>query len=192
MREMHHLVWYVFASGNVLLVLFNINVLVSYSASAHKWLAFFVSSLLIGWMVFRIRLEVKVPYFMPKIKWWEADPAAQFSLAVNLTGEGISMGAECLDISKKGCFLKVKDRLQIDDSINLELKLSGEILSIPGIVVESSEASVTRPRGIGVKFVSMPKQKKKKLGMLVQKEMDAFKKSSEVQLKKETLDQKSV
>ena len=108
----------------------------------------------IGILIF-LKKELRVPYFSPKIAWWESDPRYKISIPVNMTNSDHLYHGEIMDISANGCFIKSKAPLKVDQVINLKFKLFDHEFHSHGRVVWRTNMGVTHPQGVGVKFTDL-------------------------------------
>ena len=162
--EMKRWTWYVFLFTNILIVYSNALVVSEYGESNHKLLAFLASTAALIILIFRVGKEVKVPYFLPRIRWWESDPRYRLSAPVAITREnGGHLDGEILDLSMGGCFIKLRTELSQNETITVKFVLFGQVVETPGSVVWRTMSTVTNPKGVGVKFAPLPKVQKKVL-----------------------------
>jgi hypothetical protein len=59
-----------------------------------------------------LKTELRVPYFSPKIAWWESDPRYKISVPAEMTSPDHSYRGDIMDVSASGCFIKTKDPLK--------------------------------------------------------------------------------
>lgn len=163
--EMRRWAWYVFLVSIALTLYANAILASDYGESHHKGVAFFVGFVALAGLVFRVGREVRVPYFMPKIRWWESDPRYKLSAPARLVRarEAESLECEILDLSGGGCFLKLRVDFSQDEDVTVELTMFGHTLSCAGVVVWRTQSAVTHPKGVGVKFVGLSKAQKRTL-----------------------------
>ncbi len=163
--EMRRWAWYVFLFSIALTLYANAILAADYGESHHKGVAFFVGLVALGGLVFRVGREVRVPYFLPKIRWWESDPRYKLSVPAHLvrSGDGARLDCEILDISGSGCFLKLRVELIQDENVMVEFTMFGHAMSCAGAVVWRTQSAVTHPKGIGVKFAGLGKPQKRTL-----------------------------
>ncbi|MBS1962701.1 MAG: PilZ domain-containing protein [Bdellovibrionales bacterium] len=160
-REMTRWAWHVFLLNSLFVAYTNALIAIRYSESNNPFLAFLVSiALLVGLMV-RLGKEIRVPYFLPKIRWWETNPRYKLSVPVRVERKDTGFEGEILDISIGGCFIKSRNDLTQNERILSRFELFGEKLEIGGTVVWRSQSSVTHPKGVGVKFDELDKLQRK-------------------------------
>jgi Tfp pilus assembly protein PilZ len=177
LHEMKQWSWYGVLASSFLIMFLNLHVALSYSESHHKGLAFLGSVLFVSVILYRLAREVKVPYFLPKIEWWESDPRYKFSVPVSIvvpSKETTAIQGEILDLSRGGCFVKTRETFIQDDIVNLTFMVMGKEITSHGVVVWITNTTVTRPKGIGVKFIELPKKDQKAVTELVQKKKRAL------------------
>ncbi len=168
--EMHRWSWYGFVAINIIIGYQNAIYLHDLSESHHKSLAFAFSIFALAVVVYRLSREVRVPYFFPKIRWWESNPRYKLSVPVKFTcesgGEASSGEGEILDLSLGGCFIKLKSELPLDAELNLDFRVFDFPLQLGGIVVWKTASTVTRPRGVGIKFDKVDRKQKRSLKVI--------------------------
>ncbi len=170
LHEMRKWGWYVFVVANVLIGYTNATVVQDYSTSHHKVIVFILSILILLFVIFRVAREVRVPYFFPKIRWWESNPRYRLSVPVKIIRNvQNTLDGEILDISIGGCFVKLRSDAAQDEMILLKYKVFGIELNCQGIVVWRTGSTVTHPKGVGVKFVNIDKETKKALKMVTRR-----------------------
>lgn len=160
--------WYVFVLFQVLLGLENASILLNYSESHHKISGFVFSLLLQGLLIFRVAKEIRVPYFFPKIRWWESNPRYRLSTPVKISRknkQGVEevLEGEILDVSVAGCFVKLRQDLRLDEKIVLQFHLFHFDFSCEGTAVWCTQSAVTHPKGVGIKFGILSRNQKRVL-----------------------------
>jgi hypothetical protein len=162
--EMRRWAWYVFLAANLFTAYSNALVVSSYGKTSHKLLAFLVSLVVIALLIYRVAREVRVPYFLPKIRWWESDPRYKLSSPARLSRTGSDpIEGEILDLSMGGCFVKLRQDLLPDEPIRVSFELYGVRMDLPGIVVWRTQSTVTHPKGVGVKFAPMARPQRARM-----------------------------
>jgi hypothetical protein len=130
--------------------------------SHHRALAFVLSLFALGGLVLRVAREVRVPYFLPKIRWWESNPRYRLSVPVALSRQsGESLQGEVLDLSASGCFIKLRTDLLQDELVTLAFTIFGQPVQISGTIVWRTASAVTHPKGVGLKFGPIPRPQKR-------------------------------
>lgn len=114
-------------------------------------------SLTIICTVFLVKLELRVPYFSPKIAWWENDPRYKISVSAEMSSADHFYRGDIMDISASGCFIKTKDPLKVDQPILIKFSLFDHKFECPGKVVWRTDSGVTHPKGVGVRFTNLTK-----------------------------------
>lgn len=151
-KEMRRWSWYVFLLNSLFVAYANALIAVRYSESNYKLLSFIVSLALLVGLILRVGKEIRVPYFLPRIRWWESHPRYKLSVPVKVEREKDGFEGEILDISIGGCFVKTRIDMIQNEKILVRFTIFGEPLEIGGTVVWRSHSSVTHPKGVGVKF----------------------------------------
>jgi Tfp pilus assembly protein PilZ len=169
--EMYRWGWYLFIISNVFIGYETAIVMNQYSESHHKLLGFIFSLLAIISVAFRVSREVRVPYFFPKIRWWESNPRYRLTVPAKMlrkvSEEG--MNTEILDLSMSGCFVKTRTDLKTDEPVQLQFSVFKQPVSCDGVVVWKSESTVTHPKGVGVKFSTMGRSEKRNLRLIAKR-----------------------
>lgn len=161
--EMHRWGWYLFVATNVLIAYQNAVLLNEYGETHHKFLSFmvFLGGLLA--ISYRVAREVRVPYFFPKIRWWESNPRYRLAVPVKVTQLGQEFEGQILDVSAGGCFVKLREEITQHEAVKLQYSVFGFDMECEGIVVWRSESTVTRPKGVGVKFTVLTREQRRVL-----------------------------
>jgi len=162
--EMRRWAWYMLLFSNVLISYENAVIANLYGESHHKILAYLSSLVILLGVTYRVAKEIRVPYFFPKIRWWESDPRYKLSVPVQLTrNNGEAMTGQIMDLSIGGCFVKLRGDLATDEDIALQFTIFGYSVICRGNVVWRTHSTVTVPRGVGVKFGVLGRLEKRHL-----------------------------
>jgi hypothetical protein len=158
--------WYIFLFVNLLITYENLNLLINYGETRQKVLWFLMSLSFLIYFTWRVTQEVRVPYFMPRIRWWERNTAFQLSLPTVLDrGSKGRLEGDILDFSLAGCFVKMKEAIPLEEKVTVHFQVFGQEIDCRGVVVWKCESSVTLPKGIGIKFYRIGRQKRKRVRM---------------------------
>lgn len=150
--------WYLFIFSNLLIFYETASILTYYSNATLKFVAFLATISIQGLILFLVAREVRVPYFFPKIRWWESDPRYKLSVQARVKKQdGTDIDGEILDISMGGCFIKSHAYFAQEEDVVLDFKLFERPLQVQGKIVWKTESRVTHPKGIGVKFSPLNK-----------------------------------
>ncbi|MBC7385403.1 MAG: PilZ domain-containing protein [Cryobacterium sp.] len=160
-REMTRWAWNVFLVNSLFIAYANALIAMRYSESNNPFLAFLVSIGLLILLIFRLGKEIRVPYFLPRIRWWETNPRYKLSVPVKVERVGSGYEGEILDLSMGGCFIKTRTEMNQNERILSRFILFGEALEIGGTVVWRSQSSVTHPKGVGIKFDRLDKMQRR-------------------------------
>lgn len=162
--EMRRWAWYVFTVANLLILYENAVLIVNHGETHHKFVSYMMMVGAIAILFYRVTRELKVPYYLPKIRWWESGSRYQMTVPSSLQREtGERLEGEIMDISAGGCFIKLAHDLEQDESLELKFNVFGNLIECQGRVVWRTHSTVTHPRGVGVKFENLSKQGKQKL-----------------------------
>lgn len=151
--------WYLLVTVNILMSYLNAVVVNEFGATHHKGLSYVISLLFLAIITYRVAREIRVPYFFPKIRWWESNPRYRLSVPVKLARiqhpqlkDAPPMDGQILDISMTGCFVKLRGDIAQHETIALKFTVFGFTLECEGVVVWRTTSTVTHPKGVGIKF----------------------------------------
>ena len=169
--EMKRWAWYVFIASNLFLIYENAFIVATYGDAKTSGIQFLAGVALIFAMVFRIGKELRVPYFLPEIRWWESDPARKLLIPVQIgvAGSEKPVDGDIMDLALGGCFVKCQHDLADDARVELKFTLFGYEITCPGNVVWKAASTVTHPKGMGVKFDTLGKVYKRRLRISTRK-----------------------
>jgi hypothetical protein len=168
--EMKRWAWYLFVIANFLILYETALWANDYGESHHQIVAFAVSVLAICLVILRVAKEVRVPYFFPKIPWWENDPRYRISVPVAISfPRGEPIQGEILDLSMGGCFVKVRAEIFQDEAVQVVFTVLGQEIKCSGNVVWRTQSTVTHPKGVGVKFSGMDRKARRMLRNVTKK-----------------------
>jgi hypothetical protein len=175
--------WYTFNAAQVFITYLNALNLVSYSESHFKGYAF-ILTLLIQFFVFRVvQGEIRVPYLFPRLSWWESGIAGMHHLPAEIFHSKSPTGAsltQLLDITNRGCFLKSPIDYEPFERVRILLKGYGQEVNLPGEIVWNAKSTVTHPKGIGIRFYSLDRKRRRKV-RIISKRFAREKAKNEVQ-----------
>jgi hypothetical protein len=175
--EMKRWAWHVFFAANVVIVYLNAIVVQDYSESHHKLLAFLFSLCLALGTLLRVAREVRVPYFFPKIRWWESNPRYRLGVpALLLRKDGAPLDGQILDLSMSGCFVKLRHDVNPDELVQIKFTVFKQDVDCQGVIVWRSKSTVTHPKGVGIKFGPLERPQKRVLRLITRrlKQIAAF------------------
>lgn len=161
--EVKRWVWPMYLTTSVGVALANAILAIKYGTSHHAAYAYLLSIVLLFALSFMVSREIRVPYFLPQLKWWETKPRYKLMARASALHIGSLIEGTILDISIGGCFLKTKDRLQIGDLFDLKFDLFQAKFCLKSTVVWVTDATVTHPKGVGIMFKSLDKKDKELL-----------------------------
>ena len=164
--------WYTLLIAQFFTVYLDALNLVQHSNSEFKVWAFAFTVLVQCYVIASVSNELRVPFLFPKIRWWESGIAGMPHLKVSLnhlSGSGGRTEGRVLDMSRKGCFVKTHHDYQPFEKVTLNFEDVSQKIDIPGIVVWNAKSTVTHPKGIGVKFGTIDRKKKKVLRVIVRR-----------------------
>ncbi len=168
--EMRRWAWYLFVIVNLLIVYQNAVMVNEYGETHHKALSFIFSIIVLGLIVYRVAREVRVPYFFPKIRWWESDPRYRLSVPAKLECAGTSLfSGDILDLSMGGCFMKLRTDLKQDEKVVLSFSIFQVSVRCEGTVVWRTQSTVTHPKGVGIKFFELDRDQKRALKIITRR-----------------------
>jgi len=157
--------WYLFVFVNILMVYESTYLLVSYGESHHKLMALILFFGFLLAIVIRVRAEVNVPYFLPKIRWWEsyAKDESVVPIAIEFNQTGKALNGKLMDLAVQGCFIKVDHDFVIGNYVDLRFQVFSQKIFCKGLVVWNASSSVTHPKGVGIKFVDFNRYERRKM-----------------------------
>jgi len=159
--------WYLFVGTNFLIAYENAVAVTVYGTSHHKVMAFFASLFFLLVLSFRVAKEIRVPYFFPKIRWWESNPRYKLSVPVKIMRtDGTTTEGQIMDLSMGGCFVKIRSEIVQHEAVRLSFVVFGLELECPGVIVWRTQSTVTMPKGVGVKFSPMARAEKRILKLI--------------------------
>lgn len=167
--KMRPYAWHLFLFQSFLLAVEQIYVAAVMAENYHVGvpLVFALTSILIA--ILLLKMELRVPYFSPRIAWWESDPRYKISVPVQVSSQDHFHEGEIMDISVGGCFIKTQAPLKIDDSIHVKFSLFEHHFTCLGRIVWRTESAVTHPKGVGVRFLAINKKQNADLKATVKK-----------------------
>jgi hypothetical protein len=169
LHKMRPYAWHVFFALMLIMLVEQFYVALFLAENHFVFFALSIAVSLILALLFLVKAELRVPYFSPRIAWWESDPRYKISLPTQITTPDHLFDGEIMDISVGGCFIKTKAILIPDQIIHLRFNLFENNFGYSGRVVWKTEATVTLPRGIGVKFIGIQKHEQHDLKATVRK-----------------------
>jgi len=150
--------WHIFVLHCALLVAEQFYVTLKYAENYYIEIPLIFSLSLIMLVFFIVKMELRVPYFNPKIAWWESDPRYKISVPTNMSSQDHLYHGEIMDISTHGCFIKSKAPLKADQIIHVKFSLFDLQFSCDGKIVWQTEGAVTHPKGVGVRFLNLERK----------------------------------
>ena len=164
--------WYTFIFAQIFITYLNAINLLQYSNSEYKVWAFVLTILIQGYSLVSVSGEIRVPYLFPKIRWWESGIAGMPHLPVTLhhlsNSHGITAG-QILDINMKGCFIKTPYDYYPFEKITIDLDVFDQRVSVSGVVIWNAKSTVTHPKGIGLRFAELDRQRRRKVRVISQR-----------------------
>jgi hypothetical protein len=168
--EMKRWAWYLFIIANLLITYQNAVMVNEHGETYHKALTFIFSVAIIALITYRVSREIRVPYFFPKIRWWESDPRYRLSVPVKLDrAETGDLTGDILDLSMGGCFVKLRSDLHQDEKVALSFTIFQLELKLEGIVVWRTQSTVTHPKGVGIKFIDLDRDQRRALRVITRR-----------------------
>lgn len=149
--------WHLYVFHSILMIAEQFYVGLRYGESNFVAVPLTFTSVAILGALYVLKTELRVPYFSPKIAWWESDPRYKISVPAQMTCPDHSYRGDIMDISASGCFIKTKDPLKVDQAIQIKFSLFDHKFDCTGRVVWRTESGVTHPKGVGVRFVGLDK-----------------------------------
>lgn len=151
--------WYMFLASNFMILYQTAVTLANYSHVQYKFLFFLATAFIQSILIYLVGRDIRVPYFFPRIRWWESDPRYKLSVPVHIKrNDGTDMEGEIMDLSMGGCFIKTHAYFTQDEVVSLSFTLFERSAACKGNVVWRAESGVTHPKGVGVKFQPLDKE----------------------------------
>jgi len=162
--EVYHWGWYAFVVANVFMIYINALYLNDFGGTSHKAVAFSASIFFLVLMMYRVAREIRVPYFFPKIRWWESNPRYKLSVPVRILRDGKDpVDGQILDLSMGGCFVKLRQDVDLYEQVALDFTAFAFRVQCSGVAVWRTHSTVTHPKGMGIKFSPLSKVQKRPL-----------------------------
>jgi Tfp pilus assembly protein PilZ len=161
--------WHIYVFHSVVMIVEQFYVAYRYAENHIVEVPLLFTSATIGILLWLLKAELRVPYYSPKIAWWESDPRYKISVPATMTCADHFYQGDIMDISASGCFIKTKDPLKVDQEILIKFSLFDHRFECTGHVVWRTESGVTHPKGVGVRFSSMEKTIQGELRQTVKK-----------------------
>lgn len=142
---------------------------VEFAQTHHRFMGFLMTSVALLGLTYRIGREVRVAYFLPRIRWWEVNTGLRMAIpakGIIETSENTgqkSFQGEIVDLSLKGCFVKTADHYPLNAEAQLEFNVFGQRITCRGTIVHQAASGVTHPRGIGIKFIYGGRSERRKM-----------------------------
>ena len=168
--------WYVFLAANILIVYETAFIAATFGDSHSSGLALLLTALIVFVFLVRIGSELRVPYFLPNIRWWESDPAKKIAIPTLIMLGQKDVEGEIVDLGMSGCYVKSAGDFRMHEKIALRFSLFGRELEVIGFVVWCALSTVTHPKGVGVKFdfLAKPNRRWLKASLRKIKKMSVF------------------
>ncbi len=188
--------WHLYVTHSVFVLFEQVHVAYRYAERPNVEIPVALATLTTLGLLWFLRRELRVPYFSPRIAWWESDPRYKISVPTQMTSADHLYQGEIMDVSASGCFIKVKASFKIDQTLNVKFSLFDRQFACQGKVVWRTDGGVTHPKGIGVKFMALEKPVESDLRATVKKlrnlsmkyrEMRKEEKASQIERKVEAL-----
>jgi hypothetical protein len=165
--EMRRWTWYLFVIVDLLIAYQNAVMVNEYGETHHKALSFVFSIAVLGLIFYRVAREIRVPYFFPKIRWWESDPRYRLSVPAKLERrDSPFLAGDILDLSMGGCFMKLRSDLLQDEKVTISFTVFQVQVRCEGTVVWRTQSTVTHPKGVGVKFLELGRDQRRALKII--------------------------
>jgi Tfp pilus assembly protein PilZ len=150
--------WHLFVFHCLLMVVEQFYVALTMAENYHVEIPLTFACIVIVACLFLLTLELRVPYFNPRIAWWESDPRYKISVPAQMTAADHFYHGEIMDISAGGCFIKLKETLKTEQLIQVKFALFDQKFDCSGKIVWRTDSGVTHPKGVGVKFYGLEKK----------------------------------
>src|SRR5690606_23606472 len=122
-KEMTRWAWSIFLLNTLLVAYANALIAFRYSESNNPFLAFLFSIAVLAGLVVRLGNEIRVPYFLPRIRWWETNPRYKLVVPAKVELSQSGFEGEILDLSMGGCFIKTRMDVSQNERILVHFEL---------------------------------------------------------------------
>ncbi len=161
--------WHVYVLHAALTIVEQFYVCLYLAENNTPWASVLLASIFVLIGLVLLKFEFRVPYYSPKIAWWEADPRYKISVPVEISHQKTCYEAEILDISASGCFVKINEHLPIHDILSIKFSLFEGEYELNGEIVWRAKSSLTHPRGLGIRFQKLDRPEYLRLKKTVRK-----------------------
>lgn len=173
--EVRRWAWHAFMVANVFVFYEAAYVAAHFGSSHHKVLALVFVALTLLIFMNRVSAEIRVPYFFPRIRWWETGSrgvcAIPVEMKVQLSAQAPEAGkaalGEILDLSMHGCFVKTPEWFVGEERVWLQFEYARQKLSCQGILLWRAQSTVTYPHGLGIYFPRLERAQRRMLRVMV-------------------------
>jgi len=155
--------WFAFLTNMTLVTLEQFYIALVYAESQFVLIPLVLALIVIIACVYLVKLELRVPYFSPRIAWWESDPRYKITIPAQALAASDAYDGLIMDISPGGCFMKTKAPLQVDTLVDVHFSFFELPFRLKGRVVWKTVSGVTHPQGIGVRFMGLSRPQKEAL-----------------------------
>ena len=129
-----------------------------------RFVDFFVVAALTTALMIIVQRITHTPHYSPRFNWWESDPRYRLAIPVEISYNGMNLGVDILDLNERGAFIKIFERIPVEDTVRVSFQIFEESFDLEGKVVWHAELYVTHPRGLGIFFSSV--ETKEKIALL--------------------------
>lgn len=171
-RRLKQWSWRTFLAAQVFLLYLNALNLVNHSESNTKGWAFALTVLAQIYVLLVLSRQFRVPFVFPRIQWWESGLASMPHLSVEVFHVASPTGtstAQLLDMNLMGCFIKSPAEFEPYEKIKVRFESYGQKVDVAGVVVWRAKSTVTHPKGIGVQFSELDRNRKRKVRILTKR-----------------------
>lgn len=159
--------WYLLFPTNILIAYESALIVANHANSNQKVFGLFITLLALVVATFKMKQEFRVPYLHPRIPWWEMYPGTLMDIPskiIRITkAKTPVISGKILDISSSGAFIKTPADFLLDEKVEIIFNVFENEVQASGVVVWRAKSAVTHPKGVGIKFLQVDKQNKRKL-----------------------------
>lgn len=156
--------WYLFILLNAMITYFSAVLVTAHGNADNRLLALLGQYAIQLILLLRIRSELRVPYYIPRIRWWESNPAYKVAFHCEiLSPHQDPVKGDILDFSYLGCFVRTMGHFRQNELISVKVNLFGQAFLLPAYVVWRAGEAVTHPKGVGLKFLSRKRGERRAL-----------------------------
>ena len=160
--------WHLCMFVNVLILYESAYIAAHFGSSHHKILALLFLGIVVTVFAYRVTAEIRVPYFFPRIRWWETGSRGFCDIPVTLKSQtGRLVQGAMMDLSMTGCFVKTAETFDGEDRVQVQFQYARQDFAGNGQILWRASSSVTTPKGLGLYFSRLERPQRRMLRVIV-------------------------